>query len=282
MPELPEVETVRRGLARHLLNQRLHAVHLAREDLRWPLPVAALHALPGRTLRGIERRSKYLLLRLEPHRTPQLDAQVALVHLGMTGRLLVGPLADYDAPWEKHEHWRMRFARHCLRFVDARRFGMLDVFPAAALPHHPLLVRLGPEPLGPHFGADALWTRTRRRRTGAKTFLMDARNVVGVGNIYASEACHRAGIRPRRAAGSLTRDDCARLAAAVRAVLRDAIRRGGTTLRDYVDADAESGWFQLRLAVYGREGEPCRTCGAAIKRVVGGGRSTYYCPRCQR
>jgi formamidopyrimidine-DNA glycosylase len=266
---------VRRGLARLLPGSRLDAVELRRGDLRWPIPIAAVRALRGRRLIGVGRRSKYLLLRFDGPRAP-----VAIVHLGMSGRLFVSE-AHPPPPFERHEHWRIAFGARCLRYVDARRFGSLDVVAQRELGGHRLLSALGPEPLEAGFDGARLFARSRGRKVATKTFLMDARNVVGVGNIYACEACHRAGVRPRRAIGALSRAQCERLAAAVRGVLREAIAQGGTTLRDYVGAERETGYFQRSLRVYGRGGEPCRACGAAIKRVVSSGRATYYCARCQ-
>lgn len=277
MPELPEVETVRRGLAPHLIGSRLTEVTLLREDLRWPIPVRDVHALRGRRCTDIGRRAKYLLLRFDG-----AGALVAIVHLGMSGRLFLAAPGDRSPPLRQHEHWRMRFGSRLARYVDPRRFGMLDVARAELLGSHPLLAGLGPEPLGDEFSAEYLHRCTRGRRVATKVLLMAAQVVVGVGNIYASEACFRAGVRPGRAAGRLTRAECARLVDAVRDVLGAAIDAGGTTLRDYVGATEESGWFQQELFVYGRAGEPCRVCGARIRGVTTGQRSTYYCPACQR
>jgi formamidopyrimidine-DNA glycosylase len=276
MPELPEVETVRAGLAALLPGQKLHDVVLRRPDLRWPIPAAAVRDLVGRRVHGIERRAKYLLLSFTGRERP-----VAIVHLGMTGRLLAEPPKPEPA-WSKHEHWRMRFSKHLLRFIDARRFGALDVTPQSALPRHKLIAVLGPEPLGGAWDGDELFARSRGRRVAVKSYLMNASEVVGVGNIYASEACFRAGIRPGRSIGRTTREECHALADAVREVLRDAIRQGGTTFRDYARVDASTGEFQRELAVYDRAGEECRRCGATIKRTSRLGRSTYYCPVCQR
>ncbi len=277
MPELPEVETVRRGAEACLVGRRLEKVTLKRPDLRWPIPIQAVHKLKGRTCTAIDRRAKYLLMHMDGPGEP-----VALVHLGMSGRLFVDIASD-EPEYRLHEHWRMRFSGdHVLRFVDPRRFGSLDVTPRAELATHPLLADLGPEPLGDGFDGKALFAMSRKRKVATKVFLMDAKNVVGVGNIYASEACFRAGVRPRRQAGSLTRAECQRIADAVRAVLSDAIEAGGTTLRDYVGVGEDTGYFQRELAVYGRDGEPCRSCESPIKLIVTGQRSTYYCPRCQR
>jgi formamidopyrimidine-DNA glycosylase len=279
MPELPEVETIRAGAAPHLVGRVLLEVQLRRPDLRWPMPARLLRDLVGRRCTAVQRRSKYLLLRFDGK-----DQPVAIVHLGMTGRMAVEPIARNARrpPWRAHEHWRMDFGDRLVRYVDARRFGALDAAPAAALPDHRLLRGLGIEPLDRGFDGPMLHRMTRHRRASIKTLLMDARLLVGVGNIYASEACHRAGIRPRRAAGSLSGTESHALARAVRSVLRAAIAAGGTTFRDYVGVHEEAGFFQRRLRVYEREGLPCPRCGATIKRVVQGARSTYYCPGCQR
>jgi formamidopyrimidine-DNA glycosylase len=278
MPELPEVETVRRGADPHLRGRRLLGVELRRKDLRWPMPAAALRGLVGRTCTGITRRSKYLLLGFDG-----ATAQVALVHLGMTGRFLVEVLPPGAArpEWRLHEHWRMDFGDRLVRFVDPRRFGALDVTEAAAAPAHKLLRELGQEPLEPGFDGAFLHRASRKRTTKVKTLLMDGRVLVGVGNIYASESCWRAKVRPRRAAGSLTRAECEALAAAIRSVLQAAIRAGGTSFRDYVGVDEDAGFFARQLAVYERAGEPCPRCEASIKHAIDGGRSTYWCSGCQ-
>lgn len=278
MPELPEVETVRRGAATHLPGRRLRSLTLRRPDLRWPMPAAALQDLVGRTCRAIDRRSKYLLLHFDGEGQP-----VALVHLGMTGRFLIEASTARAArpDYRPHEHWRMDFGDRLVRFIDPRRFGVLDVAAAAALPEHPLLRDLGPEPLAAGFDGAFLFEATRGRRSSVKANLMDSHLVVGVGNIYASEACWRAGVRPRRAAGSLRRAECEALAAAVVAVLQAAIDAGGTSFRDYVGVHEDAGFFARELAVYEREGEPCRRCGGTIRRTVDSGRSTYWCAGCQ-
>lgn len=279
MPELPEVETIRSGAAPLLTGRRLRGVTLRRRDLRWPIPADAVDGLVGRTCTRVQRRSKYLLLHFDGPGRP-----VAIVHLGMSGRFAVAALPPRAArpPWRMHEHWRMDFGSRLVRFIDPRRFGCLDVAAAAELSGHRLLQHLGVEPLDRAFDGGLLHRITRSRRTAIKLLLMDARLVVGVGNIYASEACHRAGVRPRRAAGSLSRAECDALARGVRAVLRAAIAAGGTSFRDYVGVDEAAGYFQRRLRVYERDRRPCHRCGAVIKRVVQGGRSTYYCPGCQR
>lgn len=279
MPELPEVETVRRGLAAALAGRVLRRVEIRREDLRRPVPAAALRRLHGRRLDGVARRGKYLLLCFDgaPPRT-------ALVHLGMSGRLFVDPVASRSRrpAFELHEHWRMDFGDRLVRYVDARRFGILDLVARTEAPTHPLLAPLGPEPFDPAFDAAYLHARTRRRRIPLKAFLLNAREVAGIGNIYASEICHLAGLRPGRAVSRLRLADCERLVACVREVLERAIAAGGTTLRDYAGVDRAAGYFARELAVYGRAGAPCRACGASIRRTVHGGRSTFHCPRCQR
>lgn len=279
MPELPEVETVCRGVRRHLVGRRLLAVLLRRDDLRWPIPVAAVHALSGHTCTAVNRRSKYLLLQFDGERPA-----TALLHLGMSGRLFIDVSTPRTAPPEfrKHEHWRMDFGDRLLRFVDPRRFGALDVAPAADLPRHPLLRELGVEPLQANFGGEFLWAASRGRKVAIKLLLMNSKVVVGIGNIYASEACWHAAVRPRRAAGSLTRAECAALAAASQQVLTAAIAAGGTSFRDYVGVSEDAGFFARELAVYERQGQPCRRCGGTIRRTTDGGRSTYWCAGCQR
>ncbi len=279
MPELPEVETVRAGAAPLLLGHRLRRVELRRPDLRWPIPTAAIEALAGRRCTGVERRSKYLLLRFDGK-----DEPVAIVHLGMTGRMLVDVVAARSkAPeWRPHEHWRMDFGDRLVRFVDPRRFGALDAGTARELAAHRLLRDLGQEPLEAGFDGSFLFAHSRGKRANVKSLLMDGRVVVGVGNIYASEACWRARVRPRRAARSLRAAECEALAVAVREVLQAAIAAGGTSFRDYVGVAEDAGYFARELAVYERSGEPCRRCGAAIRRTVDCGRSTYWCTGCQR
>lgn len=279
MPELPEVETVRAGAEPHLRGRRLRAVHATRPDLRWPMPLAALRGLQGRRCTAVARRSKYLLLGFDGPGTP-----VAIVHLGMTGRLLVEPTtARARRPaFRRHEHWRMDFGDRLVRFVDPRRFGALDVAAGDSLATHRLLARLGQEPLEPGFDGAFLHRHSRGRRASVKALLMDAHVLVGVGNIYASEACWHAGVRPRRAARSLSRADCAALATAVQQVLRAAIAAGGTSFRDYVGVAEDAGFFARELTVYERAGQPCRRCGAPIRRSIDGGRSTYWCAGCQR
>ena len=278
MPELPEVETVRRGIDRVIPGATLQTVTLKRKDLRWPIPVRAVRDLQTRTLQTTSRRSKYLCLHFDGARQP-----IAMIHLGMSGRLWIDPSDCADlSEWRDHEHWRMDFGDLVLRYVDPRRFGMLDVVAGAAFDNHKLIKNLGPEPLGAAFDGEYLFTTSRRRKVATKTFLMDAKNVVGIGNIYASETCYLAKVRPGRAAQRLTRRECFELVDAAREILQRAIDAGGTTIRDYIGVDENTGYFQRELMVYDRQGEPCRTCGTEIKRTIDTGRSTYYCRTCQR
>ena len=271
MPELPEVETTRRGIRPHLLGRRVRAVVVRQRQLRWPVPPELDDELPGRVIRDVGRRAKYLLLQTAP-------AGTVLLHLGMSGNLRVIPAST---PSAKHDHLDLVLDDgRALRFSDPRRFGTCLWHPDGLQPH-PLLRDLGPEPLGPELTADYLYARAHRRRSAVKVFLMDSRIVCGVGNIYASEALFRAGIRPLRAAGNISRQRYAALVDAVRAVLAEAIAAGGTTLRDFRDANGRPGYFTSHLAVYGRAGEPCLSCGTTVKLTRAGQRSTYYCPRCQ-
>lgn len=271
MPELPEVETVRRGLEPCAVGQRIEAVIVRDARLRWPVPANLPRYAQGRRIDSVSRRAKYLILGLD-------NGDRLLLHLGMSGRLFV--LDRGEAP-KKHDHVDLLLSDgNLLRFHDPRRFGAVLPWPLAE-DHHPLLADLGPEPFSEDFSGDYLFRLSRKRGAPVKTFLMDGHVVVGVGNIYASEALFRAGIRPARAAGRVTREAYGRLAESVRAVLGLAIERGGTTLRDFAGARGESGYFQQELMVYDREDQPCRHCGTPIRRCIIGQRSSYYCPRCQ-
>ncbi|HTY49371.1 MAG TPA: bifunctional DNA-formamidopyrimidine glycosylase/DNA-(apurinic or apyrimidinic site) lyase [Steroidobacteraceae bacterium] len=270
MPELPEVETTRRGIEPHVVGRRIVALTVREARLRWPVAPGLPARLAGQAIVGAGRRAKYLLLHLE--------RGTLLWHLGMSGSLRVLPAGT---PARAHDHLDLLLdSGLTLRFNDPRRFGSLHFtdHPEA----HPLLAKLAPEPFDPAFDGGYLWRITRRRRAAIKTVILNGRLVTGVGNIYASEALFRARIRPRRAARSLTRAECGRLARAIRAVLQLAIRAGGTTLRDYVNADGNPGYFRQRLYVYERTGRPCRVCRTPIRAFVQGQRSTYYCPHCQR
>lgn len=270
MPELPEVETTRRGVAPHVVGRRIARLAVYDSRLRWPVPSDLGRRLIGRTVDGVDRRSKYLLFRL--------GTDTLLVHLGMTGSLRVFREAPARRP---HDHVDIVLDDGTvLRYNDPRRFGALLWVPAPA-EAHPLLASLGPEPFDAAFDADYLWRGTRTRTAAIKLALMDNGLVVGVGNIYANESLFRAGIRPTRPARRVSRARLASLVDAVRAVLAEAIAKGGSTLRDYVDARGEPGYFQLDYFVYGRDGEPCRVCGTPIRMRRIGARASFYCPRCQ-
>ncbi|HEY7886709.1 MAG TPA: bifunctional DNA-formamidopyrimidine glycosylase/DNA-(apurinic or apyrimidinic site) lyase [Steroidobacteraceae bacterium] len=269
MPELPEVETTRRGLDPHVAGRRIVTLTVHEPRLRWRVPEDLAAKLAGQRITGTGRRAKYLLIRLE--------SGTLLVHLGMSGTLRILPA---DTPRVAHDHYDLLLeSGNALRFNDPRRFGSLH-YTSGDPRQHPLLARLAPEPLEPEFDPDYMWRITRRRRASIKQVLMNSRLVVGVGNIYASETLFRARIRPRRQAQSLSRDEATRLVKEVRAVLSQAIKVGGTTLRNYVGADGEPGYFRQRLYVYGLK--ECRVCGTAVRRLTQQGRSSYYCPICQR
>ena len=269
MPELPEVEVTRRGLAPQLAGRVISAVEVREPRLRWPVP-SAVRKLAGRTVRAVRRRGKYLLVDCG-------DGHLIL-HLGMSGSLRVLP---HGTPAEKHDHFDLVLGDRMVRLRDPRRFGAV-LWTQAAVDAHPLIANLGIEPLSRALDPARLFALTRAHRTAIKLFLMDGRRVVGVGNIYASESLFRAGIDPRTRANSLSLERCARLAKAIKDTLRQAIRAGGSSLRDYVGADGHRGASQSRHLVYDREGKPCRRCGTKIRRVVQGQRSTFYCPRCQK
>jgi formamidopyrimidine-DNA glycosylase len=271
MPELPEVETTRRGVSPCVVGRRVREVRIYDRRLRWPVPADLPDALRGRTIDRIDRRSKYLLFRL--------GRDTLLVHLGMTGSLRV---FNHPPPRRPHDHVDMLFDDGTtLRYHDPRRFGAM-LWVAGAAEAHPLLRDLGPEPFDPAFDGDYLWSATRGRSAAIKQVLMDNHVVVGVGNIYANESLFRAGIRPGTAARRVARARAHRLADEVRNVLTDAIAKGGSTLRDYVDSRGEPGYFQLDYFVYGRGGQPCRVCATPVRPTRHGQRSTFYCPRCQR
>jgi len=270
MPELPEVETACRGIRPHLVGRRVARVVVRERRLRWPIPAALVKSLPGQTIEAVERRAKYILLRTA--------AGTAILHLGMSGSLRVVPCRTPPAKWD-HVDLALDNGQ-CLRLRDPRRFGSL-LWTTRDPMQHPLLRALGPEPLGEAFTADLLYTRSRRRKVAIRDFLLNSNIVAGVGNIYANEALFRAGIRPGRAAGRLKRDECERLVPAIRATLEQAIRAGGTTLRDFQNADGLPGYFQQTLNVYGRTGEPCHRCGTPIRLLRLGQRSAFYCPHCQ-
>jgi len=280
MPELPEVETVRRGLAPVLVGRRLVEVAQRRPDLRSPLPTRFAERLRGRRIEGIDRRGKYLLIRLDAD-------EVWLAHLGMSGRFCI---EGEEAPaLGAHDHLVIRTddgAR--VRFHDPRRFGYMDLVPAGALDAHPHLASLGPDPLGPAFSAGYLAARLATRLMPLKAALLDQRVVAGMGNIYASESLFRAGLSPKRAAATIPGRRAERLVAAIRQVFEEAIAAGGSSLRDHRQPSGELGFFQHRFAVYGRAGEPCPGCDCdatrtgGIRRILQSGRSTFFCGRRQR
>ena len=269
MPELPEVETSRRGIEPWIVDRSIVDVVVRDRRLRWPVPRGIESKLRGRTIESVGRRAKYLLI--------NTDGGTAIVHLGMTGSVFV---VERGAPAGVHDHFDLEFdSGKALRFRDPRRFGSF-LWSRKPL-EHPLLAALGPEPLGNAFGGDYLWEKSRGRKVSVKQFIMNAQVVVGVGNIYASESLFLAGINPKRAAGRVARHRYQVLAAAIRDVLSRAIKAGGTTLRDFYGGDGEPGYFRQQLEVYDREGQHCRQCNTLIKAIVQGQRSTYYCKTCQ-
>ena len=271
MPELPEVETTRRGLERHLLGRRITRAIVRNARMRQPIPKKLPGLLAGATIRALTRRAKYLLI--------DCERGTLIVHLGMSGRLW---LVNSDTPPEKHDHFDLVLdSGKTVRLRDPRRFGLV-LWQEGDVLSHPLLAKLGPEPLSEKFNGAALYAATRNRSTAIKLVIMDSHVVVGVGNIYASEALFRAGISPRIAARRLTRTRCEALAHSIRETLGEAITAGGSSIRDYVGGDGMAGNFQSNFAVYDRSSEPCKQCGGLIKRLQQGQRSTFHCPACQR
>jgi formamidopyrimidine-DNA glycosylase len=268
LPELPEVEVTRRGLEPQLAGRRISGVAVREARLRWPIP-RSVRSLAGRTVQGVARRAKYLLLDCG-------DGHLIL-HLGMSGSLRV--LAPSVAPG-KHDHFDLELGDRILRLRDPRRFGAV-LWTDQPLEGHRLLAHLGVEPLSREFNARRLHALTRGAKLSIKAFLMDGRRVVGVGNIYASESLFRAGIDPRKRAGRISLQEAKRLVPAIKRTLLAAIKAGGSSLRDFVGSDGASGYFQQRHWVYDRAGQPCRRCGTRIRRLVQGQRATYYCPTCQ-
>jgi formamidopyrimidine-DNA glycosylase len=269
MPELPEVEVTRRGLAPQLEGCVISGVTVRERRLRWPIP-EEVHGLPGRKVRSVLRRGKYLLV--------DCGAGHLILHLGMSGSLRVLP---HGTPPLKHDHFDLELGDRILRLRDPRRFGAV-LWTPGSIAAHPLLVHLGVEPLSRLFGHARLYALTRAARLPVKQFLMDARRIVGVGNIYASESLFLAGVDPRRPAGKLSLQQAKKLAAAIKRTLRAAIKAGGSSLRDFVGSDGNPGYFQQRYRVYGRAGEACRVCRTKIRRIVQGQRATFFCPRCQK
>jgi formamidopyrimidine-DNA glycosylase len=284
MPELPEVETVRRGLIPRMVGHRIVKLHQRRRDLRVPLPKRFAEQVEGRTIEAIDRRAKYLLIRLDAGE--QGGGQTLIVHLGMSGRMtLHDARSAAEHPFEKHDHvvfelddgWQVRFN-------DARRFGLMLLLPTEGVARHKAFKGLGPEPLDADFTGAGLAARLKGRKTPIKAALLDQKTLVGVGNIYACEALFLSGISPRRSAHTVQGERAERLVAAIKQVLLRSIDDGGSTLRDHVQPGGELGYFQTRFNVYDRTGAVCPTpkCGHIVKRLVQSGRSTFYCARCQR
>ena len=270
MPELPEVETTRRGIEPHILGKTVSQVCIRHPRLRWPIPEHLPASLPGQRLRSLHRRGKYLLL--------EFATGHLLLHLGMSGNLRI---LKPGAAAQKHDHFDVVFSDCLLRLNDPRRFGAV-LWTTDNPGQHPLLRHLGPEPLSDAFHAAYLKQRARQRHTAIKNFIMDSTVVVGVGNIYANEALFLAGIAPGRSCRRISLQRYARLTDSIKSVLAQAIQQGGTTLNDFLQADGQPGYFAQQLQVYGRAGQPCLTCGATLKQRVIGQRSSFYCSRCQR
>ena len=282
MPELPEVETVMRGMRAHLQGHTIIRAEMRRADLRWAMPAGLVARLRGARVENFRRRGKYILMRLD-------GGDTMMLHLGMSGRVILSRL-DPEVPVlvTPHEHLVIESEQGC-RFglVDPRRFGSVDLLPTAGEESHRLLAGMGPEPLDPEFDAAGLAASLRGRRTSLKAALLDQRIVAGLGNIYVCEALFRARLSPRREAGTIGPARAARLAASIKAVLAEAIAAGGSSLRDYVQPDGELGYFQHAWKVYGHAGEPCPECPGTpacpgIQRIAQGGRSSFFCPRLQR
>ncbi|MAD53533.1 MULTISPECIES: bifunctional DNA-formamidopyrimidine glycosylase/DNA-(apurinic or apyrimidinic site) lyase [unclassified Idiomarina] len=270
MPELPEVEVSRMGIAPHIEGHKITRVNVYDARLRWPVP-EQVHQVEGGDLIRVKRRAKYLLL--------ETEQGVLILHLGMSGKLRVVPI---DTPRVKHDHIQIEFSSgQCLRLNDPRRFGAL-LFTEENVDEHKLLAMLGPEPLTEHFNADYLFERSRDKKQPIKTFIMDNHQVVGVGNIYANEALFKAGIHPKRAAGAISKARYERLVMHIKETLAEAIKQGGTTLRDFTRADGSPGYFAQKLQVYGRGGKMCMRCKKPLREIRLGQRSTVYCTQCQR
>ncbi|MCX4188519.1 bifunctional DNA-formamidopyrimidine glycosylase/DNA-(apurinic or apyrimidinic site) lyase [Methylophaga sp. OBS4] len=270
MPELPEVETTRRGIEPHIQGQIISKIDIRNGSLRWPVPAGLTETLPGQMVKQIDRRAKYLLLRC--------DSGTLIIHLGMSGRLHV---LDNDNDIGKHDHVDICFSNgKVLRYTDPRRFGAV-LWSEADTDLHPLIAHLGPEPLSAEFNADYLLNRAKGRSANIKSFIMNGEIVVGVGNIYANEALFMAGVHPARAAGKVTAKQVEKLVAAIKQVLEKALEAGGTTLRDFRKSDGMPGYFAQQLNVYGRQNQPCLTCHNPISCIRQAQRATYFCQHCQ-
>jgi formamidopyrimidine-DNA glycosylase len=281
MPELPEVETVRRGLAPVMEGFVIQSAAVNRPDLRWPFPAGLAERLTGQTVTALRRRSKYILVDLS-------SGETLIIHLGMSGRMLVSGqmlgtfYENHPAP-AKHDHVVLDMDNGArVTFNDARRFGAMDLTTTQDTETHWLIKDIGPEPLGNAFSEQSLKARLKNRKTPIKTALLDQKNVAGLGNIYVCEVLHRAGISPTKLSGKLSGPRIASLVPIIRQVLTEAIEAGGSSLKDYRQTDGKLGYFQHTFRVYDREGAPCTTCATPILRIVQSGRSTFYCPACQR
>lgn len=279
MPELPEVETTRRGIEPHIVRQKISRLVVRQPSLRWPIPDDLPRLMKGRLIASVERRAKYLLLQLCSNSAKATPIGTAIIHLGMSGSLR---MIDIRESPMAHDHFDLVLTGgQALRYTDPRRFGCL-LWQGADQATHKLLASLGPEPLSDQFDGELLYQRSRGRKIPVKTLLMDNKIVVGVGNIYANEALFAAGIRPDRAAGSISRQRYLRLAEQIKLILARAIEAGGTTLKDFVGGDGKPGYFKQQLLAYGRGGKPCLSCQTVLTEIRLGQRSTVFCKRCQR
>jgi len=270
MPELPEVETTRSGIAPHIEGKKVRQVIVRQAKLRWPISPEISSLLPNLSITKVLRRAKYLLLKT--------SAGTLIIHLGMSGSLRI---VNADTPVEKHEHVDIIFNDDtCLRYKDPRRFGCL-LWTSSPIQQHKLIQHLGPEPLSDDFEINDFYNKAKLRKTPIKNLIMDGKVVVGVGNIYACEALFSSGIHPQRAANNISRKRLERLLNEIKKVLARAIEQGGTTLKDFVNSEGKPGYFQQTLNVYGRNNKPCPTCNTTIKQVVIAQRSSFYCPSCQ-
>ena len=271
MPELPEVETTRRGIEPHILGKAVQQLDIRQPRLRWPIPGQLAAQLKGKRIQQVSRRGKYLLI--------SVNGGTLIIHLGMSGSLRV---LKHNQPPGPHDHVDLRLTNGTLlRFTDPRRFGAW-LWTTGNTNDHLLLAKLGPEPLSRDFNGEYMHRSAHKRKSAIKSFIMNSHVVVGIGNIYANEALFRAGIHPARAAGRISRQRYDSLVATIKQVLQEAIQQGGTTLRDFTSGDGNPGYFKQKLLVYGRTGAPCKKCGAPIKEMRLGQRSTFYCSRCQR
>ena len=271
MPELPEVETTLRGVSAHILDTAILQVNIRNPNLRWPIPAQLAQSLKQQHFTRIRRRAKYLLL--------STARGTLIIHLGMSGSLRIVP---HNTPYDKHDHFELCFANdRALRLKDPRRFGAV-LWTEDNIEKHPLLAHLGPEPLAPEFNAGYLFQRSRGRKTNIKQFIMDSKVVVGIGNIYANEALFASSINPKRAAGRISRARYEELCQNVRKILTEAIRQGGTTLKDFTGGDGKPGYFKQKLQVYGRKNQPCIQCGHTLREIRLNNRSTVYCTHCQK